>query len=420
MGADERRRGGGCGWRGRRRGRRRAGRRDRPTSRSGRATDRRDPVRMRSSSHRSSSTRPSAHAGDALVARSIAVGRRHRLRSIGRFRITADAGLAVGSGWCRVGPAIVRLDQVPRPVSPRARRRARRGACPSGDGGRRDGFRHDPPHPHHQQGEGVLARQLAARARAPPRDVDVIDGRLVRLGARPAAPPPHRSLVAPQIEPSLRHRDRLGGAQRRRRRRHRRHLLDRPTPIHSHPDRRYARGVPPPPPPPPAAPPPSGPPPPSTQIVLLALPRQRCRVKSNCCICVDGEGPTGPPPAAQRAASTATHTRARARAVDRHAKHELVPRPSTQVVLLALSRQWCRVKSNCWICVDGEGRNGRPEGAPARSVRRGGGFCAGSWTARPASPCPFAYRTGWGTGVGAGGRSVRVRGRSVADLGSGA
>ena len=48
------------------------------------------------------------HARDAFVARSIAVWRRHRLRSIGRFRITADAGLAVGSGWCRVGPAIVR------------------------------------------------------------------------------------------------------------------------------------------------------------------------------------------------------------------------------------------------------------------------------------------------------------------------
>ncbi len=45
-----------------------------------------------------------AHASDPLVARTIAVDRRHRLGSIGRFGIIAGAGPGLGSGaGCRVG-----------------------------------------------------------------------------------------------------------------------------------------------------------------------------------------------------------------------------------------------------------------------------------------------------------------------------
>ncbi len=73
-----------------------------------------------------------------------------------------------------------------------------------------------------------------------------------------------------------------------------------------------------------------------------------------------------------------------------------VARPSSQVILLALSHQWCRVKSNCCICVD---RDRAPDvGAAGRSVRirarpaadLGWAACPTNWRSRPVAPSSSA------------------------------
>ena len=234
------RRAGGCGWRGRRRGRRRGGRRDRPTSRSGRVTDRRDPCGC--GPRATGRARRDPRACGRPVRR--AIDRRRSAAPARVDRTIRDHRRAVPApriGRCRV-PCRVR-DRSGGPFGDGFRGRAvgapGAGTGPSGDGGRRDGFGHHAPHPHDQQCQGVLARQLAARARAAPGDVDVIDSRLVRLGPDPL----HRPHTDRSSQPRSGHRCATTidsrRAQRRRRRRHRRHLLDRPTPSRPHPHRRY-------------------------------------------------------------------------------------------------------------------------------------------------------------------------------------
>ena len=171
---------------------------------------------MRSSSHRSSSTRPSRmRATRSSRARSPSAGGSGSGRSDG-----SGSSPVPGCRRCSA-PASLRRRS---PLDPASRIRlgagfvagfGRRtvgasGPCtgPAGDGRPAGRFGHHAAHPHDEQGDGVLARQLAAGARAPPRDVDVIDRRLVRLGPRPTAATPQRPVVAPQTGPPLRHRDR--------------------------------------------------------------------------------------------------------------------------------------------------------------------------------------------------------------------
>ena len=111
---------------------------------------------------------------------------------------------------------------------------------PRADAGRRRRRRHLAAHPHHQQGQGVLARVRAAGARAPPGDVGVVDHRVVRLAARAAAATPRRRA---RRRRATAQRDRdgepLGGGEARRRGGDGHHLFDRP----ASPGRLYRGGV---------------------------------------------------------------------------------------------------------------------------------------------------------------------------------
>ena len=180
------------------------------------------PARIRSSSQRSSSLSPS----------SMRATRSSRERSRSPGRVTGRGGRIVltlagaGVAGARAGR---RLAGRAGPVGV--------GAPVAGvDPGRRTrrpgGVGHAAAHPHQQQREGMLAGQFAARAGTPPAGLDVIDQRLVGLGARAATATPQGTFVAAQPRPPAGDCERLGGDHRLRRRRRRRHLLDQPPLAH--------------------------------------------------------------------------------------------------------------------------------------------------------------------------------------------
>ena len=141
---------------------------------------------MRSSSQRSSSTRPSI----IRATRSS----RERSRSLSPL---AGSPLESGRSSGASPPALV-----PGAGAGVGRRRARAwlgtavaGVDPRRDPGGAGGLWHTAADPQEQQRQRVLARRLAARARAAPRHLDMVDRGLVRLGARAAAAAPQRALV---------------------------------------------------------------------------------------------------------------------------------------------------------------------------------------------------------------------------------
>ena len=190
------------------------------------------PVRIRSSSQRSSCVSPSNMRAITLVTRSIEIApirrvRRHSVRS---------SGSAPGAGAGRSSAPL-----------PRSRVAL-------------------PPDDHVPSIQDVDRLRSRARARPPPRtqssrsanaclhgsfrlgqvqrqaDPDVVDRRLVRLGPRAATAPPQRSVVCADRRPSGGDSERVGSSHRTRRRRDCGHLFDGP-PMRLIHGARYRRGL---------------------------------------------------------------------------------------------------------------------------------------------------------------------------------
>src|SRR4029079_7135793 len=94
---------------------------------------------------------------------------------IGPFVVSAGPRRAGSRRWHHRSGAAARFRPAVATIDPRRHT------------GRTGRLRYAATDPQQQQRECVLTGRLAARTRAAPRDLDVIDGRLVRLGARTAA-----------------------------------------------------------------------------------------------------------------------------------------------------------------------------------------------------------------------------------------
>ena len=192
----------GPGWPGRRRGRRRAERRGRPTWRSGPARGR----RARCAGGR----RASGRARRGRPRRRAMRSSRWRSRSGGPSGNGSASSTLVGSAApARGAPCRTRRPAVSRRAWP-STHDAHAGGCAAAAGTW-------PLHPHDQQRQGVLARVRPARAGAPPRHVGVVDHRLVRLAPGAPAAPPDGLLVGTDGDPARRRGDGVGGREARRR-----------------------------------------------------------------------------------------------------------------------------------------------------------------------------------------------------------